>query len=256
MHRFFVFPEAFASHPVTLTGDQAHQIRRVLRMRLGERVTLLDGQGYAYEAILIALGEADAKFQVVKRWTEASEPRTQITLYQAVLKGDNFAWVLQKGTEVGVSRFVPTVCERNVIDDLDAVEGKRERWLRITQEAAEQSGRARLPELASAELFRQAVASSPPSLLPTGETHGEALRLIPWENERSVRLRDALAGCNFAAGACIELFVGPEGGFTEEEVALARRYGVQPVTLGPRILRAETAGVIAAALILYEARDI
>ena len=68
MHRFFVSPEAFASQPVVLTGDQAHQIRRVLRLRLGERVTLLDGQGFAYEAILIALGETDAKLQVVSRW--------------------------------------------------------------------------------------------------------------------------------------------------------------------------------------------
>jgi 16S rRNA (uracil1498-N3)-methyltransferase len=128
MHRFFVSPEAFASHPVVLTGDQAHQIRRVLRLRLGERVTLLDGQGFAYEAILIALGETDAKFQVVKRWAASGEPLTHVTLFQAVLKGDNFTWALQKGTEVGVSRFVPTICARNVVDDLDAAEGKRERW--------------------------------------------------------------------------------------------------------------------------------
>ena len=163
MHRFFVSPEAFATHPVILTGDQAYQIRRVLRLRLGERVTLLDGQGYAYEAVLLALDVADAKFQVVRRSTIEGEPRTQITLYQAVLKGDNFAWALQKGTEVGVARFVPMVCERNVVDDLDAVEGKRERWQRIIQEAAEQSGRGRRPELAPAELFRQAVAAPPHS---------------------------------------------------------------------------------------------
>jgi 16S rRNA (uracil1498-N3)-methyltransferase len=267
MHRFFISPEAFASHPVVLTGDQAHQIRRVLRLRLGERVTLLDGQGYAYEAILIALDEADVKFQVVKRSTIEGEPRTVITLYQAVLKGDNVAWVLQKGTEVGVARFVPMVCERNVVDDLDAVEGKRERWQRIIQEAAEQSGRGRLPELAPAELFRQAVA--PPHSPPlrqgggvefppaaAGGTEEGGLRLLAWEGERVSRLRDALAGCNFADGARIQIFVGPEGGFSEAEVALARRYGVQPVTLGPRILRAETAGVVAAAMILYEAGDV
>ena len=257
MHRFFVSPEAFASHPVLLTGAQAHQIRRVLRLRLGERVTLLDGQGYAYEAILLALGEADAKFQVVNRSTIAGEPRTHIALYQAVLKGDNFAWALQKGTEVGVARFVPTVCERNVVGDLDAVDSasKRERWQRIIQEAAEQSGRGRVPELAPAELFRQAVAAPP----TVSSTHGGgktgALRLIPWEGERAASLRDALASCNFTAGARIELFVGPEGGFSEEEVALARRYGVQPVMLGPRILRAETAGLVAAVMILYAAGD-
>ncbi len=149
MHRFFVPPSAFDQQPVTLTGDQAQQIRRVLRLRLGERVTLLDGRGWAYEAILIALGEADVKFQVVRRREAGGEPQTHITLFQAVLKGERFGWALQKGTEVGINAFVPLVCERNVVDDLDAMEsaGKRERWERIIREAAEQCGRGRLPEL-------------------------------------------------------------------------------------------------------------
>ena len=171
MHRFFVSPQAFASQPVVLTGDQAHQIRRVLRLRLGERVTLLDGQGSAYEAILIALGETDAKLQVVKRWEVTGEPRTHITLFQAVLKGDNFTWALQKGTEVGVSRFVPTICARNVVDDLDAAEGKRERWARVIQEAAEQCGGGRLPET------RAGGASAPGALLPACEGGVAADRL-------------------------------------------------------------------------------
>jgi 16S rRNA (uracil1498-N3)-methyltransferase len=247
MHRFFVSTEAFASQPVVLIGDQAHQIRRVLRLRLGERVALLDGQGYAYEAILIALGEADAKLQVVQRWAAAGEPRTHVTIFQAVLKGDNFTWALQKGTEVGVSRFVPTVCARNVVDDLDAAEAKRDRWARVIQEAAEQCGRGRLPELAPAELLPQALSYQPEK---------GTLRLMAWEDEQANRMRDVLAGCNFADGARIEVFIGPEGGFTEDEVALARRYGVQPVTLGPRILRAETAGVVATALILCAADEV
>ena len=82
------------------------------------------------------------------------------------------------------------------------------------------------------------------------------MRLIAWEGEQATRLRDVLAGCNFTDGARIEVFIGPEGGFAEEEVALARRYGIKPVTLGPRILRAETAGVVAATQILYEAEDV
>lgn len=252
MHRFFVAPEALAVHPVVLSGEQAHQVRRVLRLRLGDRVTLLDGQGWACEAMLVALGEADAKFQIVRRWEVGGEPAAHITLHQAVLKGDRFGWALQKGTEVGVSAFVPIVCERNVVDDLDAVEDKRERWERIIQEAAEQSGRARLPRLLPAQLLTQAVHSS----AKAAAAGPSSLRIIPWEGEQSRRLRDALAGCNLGQGARIELFVGPEGGFTDEEIDLAQRYGIQPVTLGPRILRAETAGVVAAALILYEARDI
>lgn len=261
MHRFFVSPDALRAQPVILTGDQAHQVRRVLRLRLGDRVTLLDGEGWAYDARLIALGETDARFQTVQRWQAAGEPAVAITLFQAMLKGERFGWALQKGTEVGVSRFVPLVCERNVIDDLDAIDSatKRERWERIIQEAAEQCGRGRLPELLPAQLFAQAVAAppQPPPSRREGIAGGPAaLRLIPWEGERAVRLRDALAGCNFAEDARIEVFIGPEGGFTEEEVALARRYGVQPVTLGPRILRAETAGVIAAAIILHQAGEI
>ena len=260
MQRFFISPTTFAQQPITLTGDQAHQVRRVLRMRLGDRAILLDGQGHACEAVLIVVGDADVRFQVVRHWETDGEPVTQVVLYQAVLKGERFGWALQKGVEIGVSVFVPIICERNVVDDMDAVEGKRERWEHIIQEAAEQSGRGRLPVLAPAQLFGQAVLPTlRGSLGPCRDVAcnvSTGVRLILWEGEQEVRLCDALAGCNFASGAGIQVFVGPEGGFTEGEVSLARRYGIQPVTLGPRILRAETAGVIAAALILYTAGDI
>lgn len=258
MHRFFVPAAALAQQPVVLTGDQAHQIRRVLRMRVGERVTLLDGQGWAYEGVLIAVDEGNVRCQTLRRWEAAGEPRTHITLYQAVLKGERFSWALQKGVEVGVSAFAPLICERNVVDDLAAIESKRERWECIIREAAEQCGRGRLPELDQTQLFSQAASPSlpPPCPSPGRRGAGGEVRLIAWEGEYSTTLRDALARCNWAAGARIQLFVGPEGGFTEDEIALARRCGVQPVTLGPRILRAETAGVIAAALILYEAGEL
>lgn len=255
MHRFFVSPEALATQPVLLTGGQAHQVRRVLRLRLGDRVVLLDGHGRAYEAMLIALGETDARFQLVRQWEAAGEPFVHITLFQAVLKGERFSWALQKGTEVGISRFVPIICERNVVDDLDAAEAKRERWERVIQEAAEQCGRARLPELAPACLFAQAVAA-PCDIDAVRQGSAETARLLAWEGEHNRRLGDALASCNLVDGTRIELFVGPEGGFVDEEVRLAQRYGVQPVNLGRRILRAETAGVVAAAAILYAAGEL
>ncbi len=246
MHRFFVSPNILAVSPVTLTGDQAHQIRRVLRLQPGDRVILLDGEGWAYEAQLIAVSSRDVRLTVVSRAKACGEPPVHITLYQAVLKGERFSWALQKGTEVGVSAFVPLVCERSVIDDLQVVEGKRDRWQRIIQEAAEQCGRGYVPDLLPAQLLRQAVKA------PAQEG---ALRLIPWEGERVTPLREALSGCNLNDGLHIELFVGPEGGFTDVEVDWARRHGVQPVTLGPRILRAETAGLVATAAILYQAGE-
>jgi 16S rRNA (uracil1498-N3)-methyltransferase len=242
VHRFFVTPSMLRSQPVVLTGEQAHRIRRVLRMRLGERVELFDGLGNAYEALLIAMGESDARLQVVGLRSADTEPHVPLALCQAVLKGDHFAWVLQKCTEAGVSRFVPMVCDRNVVDDLDGVESKRERWERIIREAAEQSGRSRLPELAPAQLFAQAAQPL---------TQQPSCRLLLWEDPAAGRLSDALAQCNLGSDGRIELFVGPEGGFTPAEVELARRYGVQPVSLGPRILRAETAGLVAVAAIMY-----
>lgn len=245
MQRFFVSPAALRQWPVALTGDQAHQVRRVLRLRPGDRVMLLDGLGAAYEAALIALNDRAAHFQLVLQHSLGGESGVHITLHQAVLKGERFAWALQKGTEIGISRFVPLICERNVVDDLTAVAAKRERWERIIQEAAEQSGRGRLPVLTPPQRFPEVVR----------EPAGESVRLIPWEGEHSLRLSDALADCNLAIGGRIELFVGPEGGFTEAEIEQAKSCGVQPVTLGPRILRAETAGLVAASAILYQAGE-
>jgi 16S rRNA (uracil1498-N3)-methyltransferase len=250
MHRFFVAPDVLDRQPILLDGEQAHQIRQVLRMRPGERATLLDNRGWAYEANLVSCGESVVQFEVVRRWSATGEPRTHIVLYQAVLKGERFGWVLQKGTEVGISRFVPMICKRNVVADMRAVEQKRERWERIIREAAEQSGRGRLPVLAPAQSYEAiAWAGSPPAAAM------QPVRLILWEGERTVTLRQALARCNFDAGTRIEVLVGPEGGFTNGEVSLAEESGAHRITLGARILRAETAGIVAAAAILYEAGE-
>jgi 16S rRNA (uracil1498-N3)-methyltransferase len=250
MHRFFVAPNVLDRRPVLLDGEQAHQIRRVLRMRPGERVTLLDNCGWAYEASLLSYGESDARFEIVRRWAAQGEPHTHITLVQAVLKGEKFGWVLQKGTEVGISRFVPVICERNVADGPGAAERKRDRWERIIREAAEQSERGRLPVLAPVQGFDAAVRAG-----STGSAASALLRLMLWEGACETTLRQVLAGCNFAGGASIELLVGPEGGFAAAEVELAERGGARRVSLGSRILRAETAGVVAAAAILYQAGE-
>jgi 16S rRNA (uracil1498-N3)-methyltransferase len=251
MHRFFVTLEAFAGDAVCVKGEQARQMRRVLRLRPGDRVILLDGKGHGCDAVLESYGVEEARFGIARRWDAAGEPAVHITLYQAVLKGERFDWVLQKGTELGVSRFAPIVCERNVVEDLAAIEGRRARWERIIREAAEQSGRARLPELMSAQLYRSAAKH-----MASETSRAAPSPLIAWEGERSVSLRQALSGRNLGAGSRIELVVGPEGGFTDDEIDTARRSGMTSFSLGPRILRAETAGPVAAALILYEAGDI
>ncbi|RPJ00584.1 MAG: 16S rRNA (uracil(1498)-N(3))-methyltransferase, partial [Chloroflexi bacterium] len=148
--------------------------------------------------------------------------------------------VLQKGTEIGVSRFVPVISQRTVISDRERVTAnKLPRWERIITEAAEQSRRGRVPVLDDPISFAQAVADAAQS----------DRALIPWEQEISRSFRSNLSGSGAAA---VALIIGPEGGFSDEEIELAGQYGVIPVTLGPRILRAETAAIAAAMLVLYE----
>jgi 16S rRNA (uracil1498-N3)-methyltransferase len=252
MHRFFVPPDWIQGNTVRITGPQAHQITNVLRMRRDDSLIVLDNSGWESEVQLLAVDRALVEGQVVHRRLAASEPRTKISLYQSVLKGNRFEFVLQKGTELGVVEFVPVIAHRCVISDLDAVEKKRGRWESIIQEAAEQSRRGRMPTLRSVSLFPRACEQA---------RHTAGLSLIPWEGEDLRSLRDVLRRApqeqepNWPPFS-IGLFIGPEGGFTAEEIVTAQRYGLLPVTMGPRILRAETAGLVAAAAILYELGDL
>ena len=251
MHRFFIPTDWIFGDQVSITGPQAHQIAHVLRMRPGDELIVLDNSGWEIETRLLTVESAGVRGEVQRRRLAKSEPRTKISLYQGVLKSKGFEFVLQKATEVGVVEFVPLIAERCVVSDLEAVEKKRGRWEWIIQEAAEQSRRGRKPALRAPLLFQQACERA---------RQAGGLSLIPWEEESRQSLHNLLrvAPPGREQGwppFSINLFIGPEGGFTHDEVRLARRYGLAPLTLGPRILRAETAGVVVAAAILYELGD-
>jgi len=254
MHRFFVPAHLLGSPTIVLGGSQAHQMRRVLRLRPSEHVVLLDNQGWAYEARLVSYDGDDVRLEAISRQPAAGEPLAHIVLFQAVLKGDRFEFVVQKATELGVRRLVPMVCERSVVAELGAIQNKHDRWQRVAQEAAEQCGRGLFPEVAPCQPFSVALSQA---LRPcAGAEQLPALRLIPWEEERAVALRSVLESCNFMGGACIQIYIGPEGGFTEAEIALACSHGVRAVSLGPRILRSETAALVAVSNTLYATGDL
>lgn len=245
MHRFFLPPGALADAEVVLPGDIAHQVARVLRLRRGDRILLLDDSGWQAEAELLDVTPRAARARILQRTLVTTEPRLQVVLYQAVLKGERFELVLQKGTELGVGAFVPLLAARCVAGHVaEANSPKEGRWQRIIREAAEQSGRGRLPRLLPAMLFAHAVARA------------SAPAFIPWEGATRPGFRERLRRALRQMPHTVSLFIGPEGGFTPEEIALAQHHGVQPVTLGPRILRAETAGIVTAALALYESGDL
>jgi 16S rRNA (uracil1498-N3)-methyltransferase len=246
MHRFFVTPELFASDTPTLPARVARQINTVLRLRPGERIILLDGQGQEAEVELTQASRAAVAGRVVARRTSQGEPRTRLVLCQGLLKAEAFEWVLQKGTELGVSAFVPVLSRRSMPGLEEISPTRMERWRTILREAAEQCTRGLIPTLSPAQPLTHTLASLP----------NEALAFMPWEECHwpSLRsaLRAALAGASSSSTRPVYLFIGPRDGLLAEEVRLAERHSVQTVTLGQRILRAETAALAAATIALTE----
>lgn len=235
MHRFFVEPTLLQGDLAELPAETAHQVRNVLRMGPGDRLLLLDNQGWQVEAELVEATRRQVAVRLLERSPAFGEPTRHVTLYQSLLKKDNFEWVLQKGTELGISRFVPLITERTVISERTLKPTKLARWQRILTEAAEQCRRARIPQLVPAQTFAEALASQPP----------DTLCLIP-ALSATTPLTTLLADLPTHTA----LFIGPEGGFSPAEVSQAQANGLLAVTLGPRTLRAETAAVAAAALLL------
>lgn len=243
MHRFFVNPEILQGNRVVLPAAQAHQIRNVLRLRVGSAILVLDNSGAEYEVVLRQVDKQQVVGEAVAKRPSPNEPTVHLTLYQTLMKRDKFEWVLQKGTEIGVSCFVPMVTQRSLVQDVDIKEGKLLRWHKIITEAAEQSRRGCLPELRPPQTLTQALAEHP---VQPG--------LIAWEEEDCLTLRGVLAGGERPSH--ISLFIGPEGGFAAEEVEAAQTAGLQAITLGKRILRAETAALVASALVLHHLDEV
>jgi 16S rRNA (uracil1498-N3)-methyltransferase len=238
--RFFVPPGSIAHGTVRFGPATAHQLRKVLRLRPGAQVIVLDNSGLEYEVTLEIVGRDAVTGHVDAQHEAETEPRVTLTLYQSLLKGDRFEWVLQKGTELGVLRFVPVFTQRTVVRGAEWVGKRRARLERIIREAAEQSHRGRLPELAALLSFEEACAES---------IAAHDLSILPAVGADDQDLAATLSSA--PAIGRVALLVGPEGGFAAEEIAYAGECGVRAVTLGPRVLRAETAGVVAPALVLY-----
>lgn len=236
LHRFFLPPQSLTSTEISFPPEISHQIHRVLRLQSGDRVITLDGTGNEYIVCLTSVDRV-VSGNVEETRPGRGEPSIFLTLYQGLVKGAKFETILQHCTEVGVSRFVPIVTERSVAGP--PTDSRRQRFESIVREAAEQSRRGRLPIVEEPLPFAQAAEQATRS--------GPAVML--WEDEDNRALPDVRWS---ESTGSISLIVGPEGGFSTREVDLARDAGVNIVTLGPRILRAETAAIVGSALVLYE----
>ncbi len=234
--RFFIPPGTLESGEVTLTGDLAHRLARVLRLRRGDVVVLTEGGEREFEVELTDVSANTVTGAVTGDRPSPPEPVVEVILYQSLIRPGRFDIALEKGTELGVARFVPVVNARSQTDE--ASPGRAERWQRLVVEAAEQCGRGRLPAIEPPLPFAEALASA------------RGLLIVPYEAERANRLADYLRALP-EKPQTVSLFIGPEGGYTDEEIALAREAGAALVTLGRQVLRSETAGVVAAAIVLH-----
>ncbi|MBQ8080452.1 MAG: 16S rRNA (uracil(1498)-N(3))-methyltransferase [Clostridia bacterium] len=239
MHRFFA--ERAEGATAHLSPDEAKHAVRVLRLKPGDPIQVV-WQEQLYAARLLTAGET-ATAELLQA-LPSPEPRTRVTLYQGLPKGDKMDFIAQKVTEAGVHAVVPVAMERCVAryTEKDGAR-KAERWQRIALEAAKQSGRTHIPRIEtpiSAGQLPDRLARHP-------------LILVPWEEERTLPLKDALSAHPDARDVAV--VIGPEGGMSAEELAPLRAIGAVPVTLGPRIFRTETAGLAALIMLLYEKGD-
>lgn len=225
-----------ASGDVRVEGARLHYLARVLRIEAGDSLEVFDGAGRAFDAHVKSMAD-DAAVLTLGAAKEAPAPRS-ITLVQGLPKGDKLELVLQKGTELGASGFVPAACERSVVKLDGKEEKKRERWQRIVEEAARQCGRADVPQVAMPGKLIDAVKALGP----------DVAILVLDEEERAVPLSAAVASVGEKP---LALVIGPEGGLSRNEVAALSSLGAIPVTLGRLILRTETAGLAALAVLRH-----
>jgi 16S rRNA (uracil1498-N3)-methyltransferase len=239
-HRFAVAAAQIREGRATLTGPIAHQIARVLRLRPGEEVVLFDEAGTEHTARLLRVAGSAVEAAVERASRPGRESPLHLTLAPALLRGPRMDLLIQKATELGVTAIAPLLLARCVA----AGPGRLARWQAIAREAAEQSGRTRIPAVTLPVPLAAFLAGVPP----------ETARLALWEGEGGLTLRGLDAAALRSRPAV--LLVGPEGGLDGTEVAALRKAGFTLLTLGPRILRAETAPLAALAVLQYVAGDL
>jgi 16S rRNA (uracil1498-N3)-methyltransferase len=221
-----------------------HQLGRVLRAQPGTQLVLLDGRGHACLAEVVQIDRRSAAGQVMALLSAPPEPRVPVTLYQCALKADKLEWVWQKGTELGVTHFAPVVSRRTVVRPVAALASKHDRWSAIVREAAEQAQRGAVPALLPAMTFDDAIRTA------------QGTRLMPWEGAGQLSGIGAALAQTQPPPTAVSLLIGPEGGLDTDEVDAAAAAGWQVVTLGRRILRAETAALAAVTLVMQAAGEL
>lgn len=246
MDRFFVEKKNInlESNTCIIEGEDVKHISKVLRCKSGEKLEICDNDNNEYICEIADIDKSIVELNILHKVDIKRESDLKIKLYQGLPKGPKMEMILQKLTEVGVDEIVLVQTKRSVAKVDDKKEDKKlERWERIIYEAAKQSKRGKIPRLRGILSFKEALL----------EMKENDFNIAPYENERTKSIKQAIKGVDINN---IGIFVGPEGGFDESEIEAIEDIGGQSVSLGPRILRTETASVVASSIVLYELSDL
>ena len=233
MHRFFVEESSINQNRVVIKGSDAHHIADVLRMKIGEEIHVCTGDEWEYTCEISSMSKDEVVAAVVDASKPGKELESDITLYQCLPKKDKMELIIQKAVELGVSRIVPVESLRVVVNlDKKREPSRVERWNKVAEAAAKQSGRMKIPEVGHVLTFSEALK----------DASGTDVRLIPYEKFEDMNSTREIVN-DIRPGQSVAVIIGPEGGFDEAEFREAREKGFDPVSLGKRILRTETAGM-------------
>jgi 16S rRNA (uracil1498-N3)-methyltransferase len=259
MHRFYISPESWDPRALILRGNEAHHARDVLRIKRGDRVVVFNGRGREVTAEIADFARDEVHLRKLQE-NETPPLRCRISLGQAVPKGKNMDLIVQKAVEIGAAEIAPLISERTIVDlDAKEAEQKRSKWQQIAIEAAKQCGQNWLPAVKTPRKLKEffGVAAGPRSV---SASHSDVattfdLSLIGSLQPDALHLKHILAEYRERHGdrpQSVLMMVGPEGDFTPAELALAKTQGCQPITLGPIILRVETAAIYCLSVLSYE----
>lgn len=235
--RFYLQNPKIQNEIINISDSQIiHQVTKILRLKIGDIFIVFDPQ-YEYQILIENLTNNNLVGKIIEKTKSEREPAEKLILYQSLLKSDKLEWILQKGVEIGIAEFTPIVSDNSVVREISG--NKLARYEKIIQEATEQCGGLKVANLNQITTFKQAIEQ-------TKKVTGQ--KLLAWEGQFGQELSKILDKNQKE----YHLFIGPEGGFSAEEIELAKQNSIQIVSLGKRILRAETAAIVASSLILLE----
>lgn len=244
MRKFFAENENLIDNKIFIKGLDYNHIKNVLRLKPGENIVVNIGKDKEYEVKIISFTKDQIETEIIHSYDVKTEPSIDLSLFQAIPKGEKMEYIIQKAVEVGVAKIYPIITDRVIVKlDNKNAKTKTERWQKISEQASKQNKRGIIPEVFFPLMIKDAI-----ELLRKVD-----LVIILFENETNTKLRDIISEFDKSIKE-IAVFVGPEGGFTEKEIEMFKDFKI--ASLGNRILRTETAGLVASAIILYETGDL